>query len=559
MKYHISIFFVLFAILIHAQQKPLKVQKPKLNLKTNDLIERVPNKYDGNPLISGNVSFEYNGDLIYCDSAVYYQNLNKAVVWSNVRLVSKDKTITAKKMEYDANTTIAKAWDNVKFNDAASAVTADFMEYNRTSEIAHALGNVVVRSPGNNIDTNEIFYNRKSGDVTVPGNYKTIDADGTLVEGKDVIYNLPSKSANFKSEVYITSKDYLIYSRKMTTNDRTGLTTFRDYSKVTSRKDPTQFVITNDGDFNKKTGEAWLRKFSTVHYQGKTLTARDMYMNQKTGYGKATDSVFLNDPEQKMFIRGDFAEAFRNKDSVYFTKNAYAVRAFENDKDSLYIHADTLMAVRHHDADSTQLIRAYRNARFYKSNINGKADSISFNRTKGELEFHRDPIMFSGENQITGRFIKVYLNSKTEKIDSINILDKAFAISKVDSLKENEFNQIKGKDMTAIFYNNEIDFLRVVGNAVALSYMDDEDEKTKVKERYGIDITYCGIIEADVVGKAMELVACRVKATGKTYPESQFPEDQRYLPDFRWRYNESLKHWRDIFITDSPPKLKNTN
>jgi len=549
MNYRISILFILFALLVNAQQKP---QKPRLNLKTNDLIERIPDKYDGNPLITGNVSFEYNGDIIHCDSAVYYQNLNKALVWSNVRLISKDKTITAKKMEYDANTTIAKAWHNVKFTDATSSVDADFMEYNRTTQIAHGLGNVIVRSPGNNIDTNEIFYNRLSGTVTVPGNYKTIDSDGTIVEGKDVVYNLNDKGAVFNSEVYITSKDYLIYSRKMTTNDRTGLTTFRDYSKVTSRKDPSQYVITKDGDFNKTTGEAWLRNFSEVHYQGKKLTAKSMYMNEKTGYGKATDSVFLEDPEQKMFIRGDFAEAFRNKDSVYFTKNAYAVSAFEKDNDSLYVHADTLMAVRRHDADSTQIIRAYNNARFYKSNLNGKTDSLVFNRTKGEMEFHRDPLLFSGENQISGKFMKLYVNPKTEKLDSINILENAFAISKVDSLKDYEFNQVKGKDMTAIFYNDEIDFLRVVGNAVALSYMDDVDEKTKVKERYGIDITYCGIIEADVVESQMELVACRIKATGKTYPESKFPEEQRYLPDFKWRFAESLKHWRDIFITKSP-------
>lgn len=544
MKYRISFLLLFLSVIALAQVKP---QKPRLNLKTNDLAQLIRGKYDGNPLINGNVLFEYNGDLIYCDSAVFYQNQNKAVVWSNVRLMSKDKTITAKKMEYDANTTIAKAWDNVKFVDNTSTVDADFMEYNRSTQIAHALGNVVVRSPKSNIDTNEIYYNQLTETVTVPGNYKTIDADGTIVEGRDVVYNVRDNGAVFNSEVYITSKDYLIYSRKMTTNDKTGLTTFRDYSKITSRKDPTQYIITKNGDFNQKKGEAWLRDNSEIYYKGKKLTAKDIYFNEKTGYGKAEKDVFLDDPEQRMFIRGDFAEAFREKDSAYVTKNAYAVRAFE--KDSLYIHADTLMAVRRKDKDSTTLVRAYRNARFYKSNLNGKADSLVYNRTNGELEFHRDPIMFSGENQLTGRFIKVYTNPKTDKMDSINILDNAFAISKVDSLKDNEFNQIKGKDMTAIFYNDEIDFLRVVGNAVALSYMDDEDEKTKVKERYGIDITYCGIIEADVVTRELELVACRIKASGKTYPESKFPEELRYLPDFKWRYTERLKHWRDIFIT----------
>ncbi len=542
MKFKISILLLLFSIITIAQVKP---QKPRLTLKNFEFLERNPKDFEGNRLLRGNVIFEYNGDVVYCDSAVYYENKNLAVVWSNVRLVSKDKTITAKKMEYDATTTIAKAWGNVKFVDKLTNIDADFMEYNRTTEKAHALGNVIIRNPKQNIDTNEIFYDKKTETVTIPGNYKTIDADGTMLDGKDVIYNVGNKSAIFNSEVYITSKDYLIYSRKMSTDDKTGVTTFRDYSKITSRKDPSQYIITNNGDLNKTTGEAWLRDNSQVFYKNKMLTAKDIYFNDKKGYGKATGDVFLNDPDQKMFIKGDFGEAFRDKDSAYVTKNAYAVKAFE--KDSLYIHADTLLAVKRKDKDSTMLVKAFHKARFYKSNLNGKADSLVYNRTKGEMEFFKDPILFSGENQISGEFIKAYFNTKTDKIDSVNILNNAFAISKVDSLNEVEYNQIKGRDMTVIFYNDEIDFMRVVGNAVALSYMDDVDEKTKIKERYGIDITYCGIIEADVVSRQMELVACRVKSNGKTYPESQFPEELRYLPDFKWRLAESFKHWKDIF------------
>ena len=542
MKYRISILLLFFSIISIAQVKP---QKPKLELKNFEFLERNPKDFEGNRLLRGNVIFEYNGDVVYCDSAVYYENKNTAVVWSNVRLVSKDKTITAKKMEYDATTTIAKAWGDVKFVDKATSIDADFMEYNRTLETAHALGNVHIRSPKENIDTNEIFYNRNNETVTIPGNYKTIDSDGTMLDGKDVIYNVRDKSAIFNSEVYITSRDYLIYSRKMSTNDKTGLTTFRDYTKITSRKDPSQYIITKDGDFNKKTGEAWLRDNSEIYYKNKKLTAKEIYFNDKKGYGKATGDVFLNDPDQKMFIKGDFGEAFRDKDSAYVTKNAYAVKAFE--KDSLYIHADTLMAVRRKDKDSTMLVKAYRKARFYKSNLNGKTDSLVYNRTKGEMDFYGKPILFSGENQLSGEFIKAYFDTKTDKIDSVNILNNAFAISKVDSLNEVEFNQIKGRDMTVIFYNDEIDFLRVIGNAVALSYMDDVDEKTKIKERFGIDITYCGIIEADVVSRQMELVACRIKSNGKTYPESQFPEELRYLPDFKWRISEKLGNWKDIF------------
>lgn len=544
MKFKISI--ILSCILttsLFAQKKPVKA---KVKLQHADLIERNPDKYEGNQFLTGNVVIEYKGDLVYADSAVLYQDKNLAVVWSNSRLVSKDKTITADKMEYDGNTTIAKAFKNVVLTDPGSRITADYMEYNRTNEIATGIGKVEVKTPTQQISSEKIIYERLTGNIIVNDTYKTIGSDGTLVEGRNVVYNINSKSANFGSEVFITNKDYTIYSRKMTTNDLTGITTFRDYSKITRRNDPSQYIITSDGDFNKKTGEAWLRNNSKVFYQGKMLTAKKLYFNDKTGFGKGEGEVFLDDPKEKRFLRGDYGEAFRYLDSAYVTKNAYAVKSF--DKDSLYISADTLLAVKRHDVDSTSFIKAYHKARFYKSNANGKADSLVFNQTKGIMQFYKDPILWSGDNQVTGDYMEAYTNTKTNKMDSLKVFNNAFVIAKVDSLVDNEFHQIKGKYLTVLFQDDKIDFVNVEENAVALTYMDDTDAKTNKKERYGVNISYCGIIEVDVVGKDVELVACRIKSDGKMYPLSQFPDELRYLPDFKWRISERLNKWRDIFV-----------
>ena len=164
------------------------------------------------------------------------------------------------------------------------------------------------------------------------------------------------------------------------------------------------------------------------------------------------------------------------------------------------------------------------------------------------MQFYKDPILWSGDNQVTGDYMEAYTNTKTNKMDSLKVFNNAFVIAKVDSLIENEFHQIKGKYLTVLFQDDKIDFVNVEENAVALTYMDDTDAKTKKKERYGVNISYCGIIEVDVVGKDVELVACRIKSDGKMYPLSQFPDELRYLPDFKWRISERLNKWRDIFV-----------
>jgi tetrahydromethanopterin S-methyltransferase subunit A len=89
------------------------------------------------------------------------------------------------------------------------------------------------------------------------------------------------------------------------------------------------------------------------------------------------------------------------------------------------------------------------------------------------------PILWSGEKQVTGDKVEAYFNTQNENIDSLKVIGNAFAISKVDSLNlKDEFNQVKGKFMT-VYYGNDIKEARVVGNAQAIAYVDDVNKETK--------------------------------------------------------------------------------
>lgn len=537
-------------IMAFGQAKP---GKSKLKILSNERIEVDKDKYKGNPLLVGNVVLEHEGTTLAADSVVYYREDNFAVAWSNVRINQQDKTITADYVEYDGNTTIAKAKGNARFTDPANTITAQEMDYNRTTQIANARGNVIMINPEQRIETEWMEYNRLSGIARSTSFTRVIGNNGDIIESQQLIYNTNTRSSDFGADVYITNKDYLIFSKSMSNNQQTGVTTFRDYSKITNRKNPTQYIITSNGNFNKNTGEANLYQQSQVFSDGKMLTGDTLFYNEKTGFGRGKGNVWIDDPQEKRFIRGDYAEAYRFLDSAFVTKNAYAVRAFE--KDSFYLHADTLLAVRR--PDSTSLVRAFHKVRFFKSNINGKTDSLVYNQKNGVLELLKDPIVWSGDNQITGDVIYGYTNTEKETLDSLYVLGAAFAIAKVDSLQDKEFNQVKGRKILAYYLNNNLDYVSVEGNAMGLAYMDEEDPKTKTKERIGINHSTCGIIEADLVGRELHIVACRIQSNGKLYPESQFPEEIRFLQGFNWRGEERMFHWRDIFFDyESAPKKR---
>src|SRR5690606_28466807 len=133
----------------------------------------------------------------------------------------------------------------------------------------------------------------------------------------------------------------------------------------------------------------------------------------------------------------------------------------------------------------------------------------------------------------------------------VRVFNNAFAIAKSDSLTEKDFNQGKGKFMTGFFLDNKLNLVEVHENAQSVTYVDDEDEETKQKERIGINLSDCGIIEAQINGNDVDVLSCRIQAASKLYPESKLPESSRYLKNFKWRGDEKMKRWQDIFV--DPP------
>lgn len=549
----LSIFIVfLMASLVVGQTQPHQKKDPPKKIKHihSDVLRVDPLRFEGNPFAYGSVVFAHETTKLYSDSAVFYQKENFFRAWSNVRMINDTVSMTSDSLEYDGNTKMAKAFNRVHMKDKKSELFADYVEYNRETDVAIASGNVVMIDPSQRIETPYMTYDRKTGIARTDAGAIIRGSDGTVTHTQILLYNANTKEISFDRNTMIETPDYRIVSDKMVMNQMTDITTFLERTTITDKKNPRNYIVmpTGGGTFNKRTGEAILKKRSTIYRDGKELWGNETYFNDKTGYGWSKGDVFINDPDEKRFIRGEYAEVHRDVDSAFVTGRAYAVKAFE--LDSLYFHADTIMVVKR--ADSTTVLKAYFNAKYFKSNAQGKSDSIFYNETKGVMQFFRDPIMWSDDQQITGDTIYAYNNPVKEVMDSVYVFNNSFAISKVDSLNDKDFNQVKGKFMTGYFLNNKLNLVEVHENAQSVTYVDEEaDEKeNKPKERLGINLSNCGIIEAEIDGNNVEVLACRIQAASKLYPESKLPPEMKYLKDFKWRGDEKMLKWQDIFGDD---------
>jgi lipopolysaccharide export system protein LptA len=300
--------------------------------------------------------------------------------------------------------------------------------------------------------------------------------------------------------------------------------------------------------------EVYLKKNSRINYNGKILTGDDMYFNQITGFGTAKGNVTLRDPAENRYMKGGYGEIYEKKDSAMMTERPYAVKILE--KDSMYFSAQRLLAYQKVDDNDPlkkkSFLRAFRKARMYKSNIQVRADSLSFNETDGIMHLFGAPIAWSGEKQVTGDKIEAYFDTENEFIDSLKVVGNAFAISKADSLNlKDEFNQVKGKLMTVYYKDNKVNLAKVIGNAQAITYADDQNEKTKEVERIGVALSTCGTIEAEFEDNTVQIISCNVGANSDIYPMSKISREKRFFPDFNWNTKDRLKRWEDIFL-DSP-------
>ena len=502
-----------------AQNAP---QGQKVRLIHSDFFQKTPEKYNGNPYFSGNVQFEHQGSLLSADEVIFYEEQNFVKAIGNVKLQNADgSVITAGEMEYDGNSQKGIAKKNVVLTDPKQTIKTETLYYDRIS--------------------NKAYFNTGG----------TISDASNVMYTKSATYDLSSKMIDFTGNVKINNPEYTVEGTNIKQNQNTNTADFFGPTTITNKQNPANQVYTERGSYNMNSKEVYLKKNSRINYNGKILTGDDMYFNQITGFGRAKGNVTLRDPKERRFMKGGYGEIFEKKDSAMMTDRPYAVKILE--KDSMYFSAQKILAYQKVDATDPlkkkSFLRAYRKSRMFKSNIQVRADSLSFNETDGIMHLFGKPIAWSGQKQITGDKIEAYFDTQNEYIDSLKVVGNAFAISKADSLNlKDEFNQVKGKLMTVYYKENKIQLAKVIGNAQAITYADDQNEKTNETERIGVSLSTCGTIEAEFEENKVQIITCNVGANVDTFPMSQISREKRFFPDFNWNTKDRLRKWQDIFL-----------
>ena len=233
----------------------------------------------------------------------------------------------------------------------------------------------------------------------------------------------------------------------------------------------------------------------------------------------------------KHIIEGNYLHYFENIDSC-FVNRIPLLSIFLDD--TLFMHADTLISVP--TANGHKKAFAYHKVKIYKSNLQGKCDSLSYQLGDEKMEMFYDPILWTNDNQISADKINFYLSEN--QLDSMQLFKNPFIISRSDSL---QFNQIKGKEMSGYFLKNQLKTLDVNGNGHTLYFIKDQEGLI------GINLTFCSDMQIDINKNEIIKINFKTKPESTVYPQNELLFEQQFLEGFNWRGNERPLNKADVF------------
>ncbi|MBT8375559.1 MAG: hypothetical protein KJO22_01695 [Bacteroidia bacterium] len=472
---------------------------------------------------SQQVHFVHEGINMWCDKAIYYEKEDFIEAFSNVRMQQGD-TIN---------------------------MSANYVEYSGVTKLATARGNVILKEPQSTLTTDTLYFDRTKQQAFYKSKGKVVrDSSGTITSqiGR---YYLNIKKYQFVKDVVLVNPEYTLNTERLDYFTESGYAYLFGPSTITGE---TSKIYCERGFYDTKYDTGYFQRNAKIDYDNRQVEGDSLYFDRNRSFASATNNITVTDTLNNSIVKGHYAEVYRDKDSVFITKRALAITVQE--KDSIYMHSDTLMVT---GKPEHRITRAYYNVRLYKSDLAGKADSVHVDHKSGLTQMinlsrfgttdafatKRKPILWNVDNQMTGDTIHLISNIETEKLDSLKVFNNAYLIA--DDTLSDGYNQIKGQRLIGLFRDNELYHVDVIKNAEVIYY-----SRNSENELVGINKSKSGSLAIEISDNTIDQIKLIQQIDGELFPESQFPKNAKKMRDFDWRGEERPNSVEDLFKDDPP-------
>jgi lipopolysaccharide assembly outer membrane protein LptD (OstA) len=535
LKFYIGclVFFVCYPFLVSAQDtthKPVtdtisivkQIHSDRLRFQKIDSVTQLQ-------IFAGKVLLQQDNTKFYCDSAVINKHLSIMEAFGNVHINDADSIhIYSQYLIYHIDTKLAVLKKKVSLTDGKGVLTTDELQYDTKA---------------------------KTGVYTTGG--KIVNGK-TTITSKEATYYGDLKDVYFKKDVKMREPQYDMDTDSLLYNLETQIATFITKTHI---KDSTGAnIVTTDGYYDMKNKKASFGKRSIIK-DGKGVTLTGDYIDtDSSGLTTVRGNGVYIDTAQKISVLSNSMIADKKKNTFLATQHPLMI--IEQDKDSIYVTADTLFSARiadikdssytdlqrntikkvtvvnTKDTSDIRFFQCYHHVRIFSDSLQAVSDSMFYSARDSVFRLFTNPVVWASNSQITGDTI--YLYTKNKKAERMYVFENSFAINRSG---DNMYNQISGKTLNGYFKDGAIDYMRTKGSpAQSIYYAKDENDAM-----VGINNASADIIDMRFENKELNKVVFLRDVTGTMYPVNQVPEDKKQLRNFKWLENKRPKTKFELF------------
>lgn len=311
----LALLLLLATIAGYGQQVPGRTDSSKtafieiLESKYTDII-KVGN--ENVTKIVGNVKLRSGTDILYCDSAVLYQEKKIAEAFGNVSIEQADGT----------------------------TAFADYLKYTGGSKLVYMKGDVVLSDPkGNTLWSEEVDYNLSS---KIGKYYKdgTLQNEQTVLSSRQGEYNLKTKEARFKGDVVVNDPEYNATSEELGYNTDTRFVRF--FADAIVQNETTTMFPKPGSTYDAEKKQAVFKGRSNIIHESQFIEGDDMKYNQVSGWAIAKGNVIAIDTTEKATVWGGLLTYNEISGKMMVTDKPVLRRAGE--EDTVYMVGDTVFS-----------------------------------------------------------------------------------------------------------------------------------------------------------------------------------------------------------------------
>ncbi len=504
----LSLFTLLPAVFVVSHATAQSKERKPVQLIHADDIYYDKSYIDAQRLI-GNVQLLYQGTLFLCDSAYLYPNQNFDA-FGNIRVnKGTEYSVTGDALFFDKASGQSRLQRNVMLRDREMTLTSEDMSYNLETDIAqyHTGGKIVSKR------NNNVLTSRKG------------------------IYYVNSQTFHFRDDVVLKNPEYTVWCDTLQYNEKTEIAYFFGPTRI--RSEETRIYCEN-GWYDSRSEVCQFNKNARVVSEKTALTGDSIYYNGKEQYGEAFRHISIRDTTSELVITGHYGHYNEKTKRSMVTQDAMLTQFFE--EDSLFLTADTLLAIP--DSSDRQLIRAFHHVQIFKSDMQGRSDSLAYSQVDSTIRMFFHPVLWSDESQITGDSISI--RTWEGQIDRLLVRGNSFIVSQAlpadtSQAQVMRFNQIKGRNTVGYFRENDLYKVRVEGNG-QLVYFPTEEKKDAAPKIIGHNKGDCSDIEITVKNNEIEKITLLREPDSVFSPMKLAKEEEFILEGYQWLIEEKPLH-----------------